>query len=251
MTFAHSEDSHLHSLQVLDQLYKYDDFMLSIKTVLDLGCGLGEDLAWWATRTTKDETPQPLNIQCTGVDLESKLKLTRKYNNVFYQSVDFESTILPTSQGFDVLWCHDSFQYAHAPVKTLSNWWHLASPGAMLCLAVPETQRIYRSQLDYYLPSGSYYHYTMVNLIYMLATAGWDCRGGFFRQTPTDPWIHAVVYKSEQEPQDPKTTTWHALSELKLLPESADRSIFAHNYLRQQDLIVPWLDHSLMSMALK
>lgn len=251
MTFAHSEDSHLHSLQVLDQLYKYDDFMLSIKTVLDLGCGLGEDLAWWATRTTKDETPQPLNIQCTGVDLEPKLKLTRKYNNVFYQSSDFEGTITPTPQGFDVLWCHDSFQYAHAPVKTLSNWWHLASPGAMLCLTVPVTQRIYRSQLDYYLPSGCYYHYTMVNLIYMLATSGWDCRSGFFKQAPMDPWIHAVVYKSEQEPQDLKTTTWHNLSELKLLPESADRSIFAHNYLRQQDLIVPWLDHSLMSMALK
>ena len=251
MIFAHSEDSHLHSLQVLNQLYEYDDFMLSIKTVLDLGCGLGEDLAWWATRTTRDETPQPLNIQCTGVDLEPKLKLTRKHNNIFYQSSDFENTITPTPQGFDVLWCHDSFQYAHAPVKTLSNWWHLASPGAMLCLAVPVTQRIHRGQLDYYLPSGCYYHYTMVNLIYMLATAGWDCRGGFFRQAPTDPWIHAVVYKSDQAPQDPKTATWHKLSELNLLPESADRSVFAHNYLRQQDLIVPWLNHSLMSMALK
>ena len=251
MTFAHSEDSHLHSLQVLDQLYKYDDFMLSIKTVLDLGCGVGEDLAWWATRTTRDENPRPLNIQCTGVDLAPKLKLTRKHDNVFYQSSDFESTIAPTPSGFDVLWCHDSFQYAHAPVKTLSNWWHLASPGAMLCLAVPVTQRIHRGQLDYYLPSGCYYHYTMVNLIYMLATAGWDCRSGFFKQTPTDPWIHAIVYKSDQEPQDPRTTTWHKLSELKLLPESADHSVFAHNYLRQQDLIVPWLNHSLMSMALK
>ena len=251
MTFAHSEDSHLHSLQVLNQLYQYDDFMLSLKTVLDLGCGQGEDLVWWASRTTKDETPQPLNIQCTGVDLEPNLKLTKKRNNIFYQSSDFESDITPTPQGYDVLWCHDSFQYAQAPVKTLSNWWHLASPGAMLCLAIPVTQRIHRGQLDYYLPSGSYYHYTMVNLIYMLATAGWDCRSGFFKQSPTEPWIHAIVYKSEQEPQDPKTTTWHKLSELKLLPESANRSIFAHNYLRQQDLVVPWLDHSLMSMAVK
>jgi hypothetical protein len=29
------------------------------------------------------------------------------------------------------------------------------------------------------------------------------------------------------------------------------KSIFAHNYLRQQDLVVPWIDHSLMSMAVK
>jgi SAM-dependent methyltransferase len=251
MTFAHPEDSHLHSLQVLDQLYKYDDFMASIKTVLDLGCGAGDDLAWWATRSTRDENPKPLNIQCTGIDLAPELSLTKQHDNVFYQPVDFESTISPTPDGFDVLWCHDSFQYAQAPVKTLSNWWHLASPGAMLYLAVPVTQRIHRGQLDYYLPPGSYYHYTMVSLIHMLATAGWDCRGGFFRQAPLDPWIHAVVYKGAHKPQDPKTTTWHALSELKLLPESADRSVYAHNYLRQQDLVVPWLDHSLMSMALK
>lgn len=251
MTFIHPGDSHRHSLGTLNRLYEYDDFMASIKTVVDLGCGTGDDLAWWATRTTRDEIPQPLNIQCTGVDLTPELSLTKQHSNIFYQSSDFEDTIVPSPQGFDVLWCHDSFQYAHAPVKTLSNWWHLASPGAMLYLAVPVTQRVHRSQLDYYLPAGCYYHHTMVSLIYMLATAGWDCCSGFFIQAPLDPWIHAVVYKSAHEPQDPKTTTWHTLSDLKLLPESADRSIFAHNYLRQQDLVVPWLDHSLMSMALK
>lgn len=251
MMFAHPEDSHLHSLQVLNRLYDYEDFMASIKTVLDLGCGAGDDLAWWATRTTRDETPQPLNIRCTGIDLAPELSLTNRHNNVFYQSGDFEDTIPATPDGFDVLWCHDSFQYAHAPVATLSRWWHLASPGAMLYLAVPVTQRIHRNQLDYYLPSGCYYHYTMVSLIYQLATAGWDCGSGFFKQAPTDPWIHAVVYKSAHEPQNPKATTWHTLSELGLLPKSAMKSIYAHNYLRQQDLVVPWLDHSLMSMAVK
>jgi hypothetical protein len=85
----------------------------------------------------------------------------------------------------------------------------------------------------------------------MLATAGWDCNSGFFKQTPSDPWIHAAVYKSAHAPQDPKSTDWHKLSELKLLPQSADRSVYSHGYLRQQDLIVPWLDHSLMSMAVK
>jgi len=251
MTFVHPGDSHRHSLETLNQLYEYDDFMASIKTVLDLGCGTGDDLEWWATRTTRDEVPQPLNIRCTGVDTASELSVTKRYNNVFYQSVDFEDTIVPPPQGFDVLWCHDSFQYAQAPVATLSKWWHLASPGAMLYLAVPVTQRVHRAQLDYHLPPGCYYHHTMVSLIYMLATAGWDCNTGFFKQAYTDPWIHAVVYKSTHNPQNPKTTSWHELSALDLLPESAKRSVFAHNYLRQQDLVIPWLDHSLMSMALK
>ena len=251
MTFTHPGDSHAHSLETLSQLYQYDDFMASIRTVIDLGCGNGGDLEWWATRTTREDNPQSLNIRCTGVDLASQLALTEQHNNVFYHSGDFENTIPSTPSGFDVLWCHDAFQYAHAPVATLSQWWHLASPGAMLYLGIPTTQRIYRNQLDYHLLSGCYYHHTMVSLIYMLATAGWDCGTGFFKQMPTDSWIHAVVYKSSHKPLDPKTTTWHKLSELELLPRSAAKSIQAHNYLRQQDLVIPWVDHSLMSMAVK
>ena len=86
--------------------------------------------------------------------------------------------------------------------------------------------------------------------MYMLATAGWDCAGGFFKQLPSEPWIHAVVYRSEQAPQLPREVTWHTLAEQNLLPESAVQSIYAHSALRQQDLIVPWIDHSLLSMAI-
>ena len=251
MTFIHPGDSHAHSLETLKQLHQYEDFINSISTVIDLGCGSGEDLEWWATLTTRDENPTPLNIRCTGVDLAAELPMATRYNNVFFQSGDFENPIPSTPSGFDVLWCHNAFQYAHAPVATLSQWWHLASPGAMLYLAIPTTQRIHRNQLDYHLLSGCYYHYTMVSLIYMLATAGWDCGTGFFKQVPNDSWIHAVVYKSSHEPLDPKTTTWHKLSELELLPLSAVKSIQAHNYLRQQDLVIPWIDHSLMSMSVR
>ena len=251
MTFAHPGDSHQHSLETLNQLYRYDDFMLSISTMIDLGCGSGDDLVWWATRTTRDEVSMPLEIRCTGVDLAPDLFITKEHLNVSYQSTDFEDTIVKHPNGFDILWCHDAFQFAQAPVATLSKWWHIASPGAMLYICVPLTQRIHRRQLDYYLSSGNYYHYTMVNLMYMLATAGWDCRSGFFKQTPTDSWLHAVVYKSTHEPMNPKKTTWHDLSALKLLPESADASIYANGYLQQQDLVVPWIDHSLMSMAVR
>jgi SAM-dependent methyltransferase len=248
--FEKTTDSHEHSLQTLNQLYEYDDFMLSISTVVDLGCGLGDDLKWWATRTTRDEVPQPLNIKCTGIDLTEMLPQVKQHRNIAYQQADFEGKIEAPKNGFDILWCHDAFQYAQNPIQTLSNWWNIASPGGMLALTVPITQQIHRRQLAYELPDGCYYHYSMVSLMYMLATAGWDCGAGFFKQTPSEPWIHAVVYKSQHSPLNPKTASWHKLVELGLLSEYAAKSINAHNCLRQQDLVVTWLDHSLLSMAI-
>ena len=249
MTFAHPGDSHQHSLETLNQLYEYDDFMLSIRNMVDFGCGTGEDLAWWATRTTRDDNPEPLNIKCHGIDLHKNSIIASKHKNITYQQGNFEDAIIAPDGGFDVLWCHDAFQYALNPIQTLSNWWHIASPSSMLSLTVPVTQRIHRRQLSYVLPNGYYYHHTMVSLMYMLATAGWDCGAGFFKQTPMEPWIHAVVYKSSQPPQNPRDINWHTLAEQNLLPPSAAKSIYAHSALRQQDLIVPWLDHSLLSMA--
>jgi SAM-dependent methyltransferase len=251
MKFAHPGDSHLHSLDTLNLLYEYDDFMLSIRSVIDLGCGDSNDLVWWATRTTRDDAPLPLNIQCTGVDINDSIPRLNTYPNINYQITDFESQIDPFPKGYDILWCHDSFQYATNPLQTLKNWWHLASPGGMLYICVPITQQLYHRQLDYSLASGAYYHHTVVSLIYMLATCGWDCRSGFFKQTLSDPFIHLAVYKSEHQPMDPKVTSWYALSELQLLPESADQSVLANGYLKQTDLVVPWLDHSLTSMTIK
>jgi len=249
MKFVHPGDSHRHSLQVLNALYEYDDFMESIATVADLGCGSGEDLEWWATRTTRDDNPQPLNIQCQGIDIIENLPVAKKHANTTYQRTDFEGKIHAPKKGFDILWCHDAFQYCVNPLQTLSNWWHIASDGGMLAISVPQTVLTHRRQLAYYLDTGCLYHHTMVSLIHMLAMSGWDCRSGFFLQRSADPWIHAIVYKSSHEPQDPKITTWHDLSALELLPESADRSIYAHGHLRQHDLIVPWIDKSLASMA--
>jgi SAM-dependent methyltransferase len=237
------------SLGVLNALYEYDDFMESIRNLVDLGCGTGEDLAWWATRTTRSDSPQPLNIKCVGVDTVEQLPMVHKYANVTYQRNNFEGEVHPSRDGFDVLWCHDAFQYCLDPVGTLGRWKQIASPGAMLVISVPETMTILRNQATFHLPSGVFYHYTLVNLIYMLAVNGWDCRSGFFQKLPQDPWIRAVVYKSDYQPEHPTRLSWYDLVDLKLLPETADKSILAHGYLQQQDLVVPWLDQNLTWMG--
>ena len=240
------EDSNTHSLEVLSAIEVYDEFMESIKTLVDLGCGNGQDLEWWATRETSDDNPQPLNINCIGVDLLDQLPVGRQYNNITYQRTDFESTIhTPDPDKFDVLWCHNAFQYVVEPLKTLRHWRTIASENAMLILSIPQTTNIEHNKLSVEQESGVYYHYTMTNLLHMLAITGWDCRGGYFQKRLGDPWITAVVYKSDKDLLDPKTTTWYDLVEAQLLPESADNSINEHGYLREQDLILEWLDHSL------
>jgi SAM-dependent methyltransferase len=248
--FSVPEQNSRPSLDILNALQEYDEFMESIDTLVDLGCGTGADTEWWATRTTREDVPKPLDIKCTGVDRVDQAFAPRQHKNVSYQQADFEKTIsTPADKKFDVLWCHDAFQYCIDPIGTLARWRDITNNGGMLAIAVPTSITVHHRQLAYTQQSGCYYHHTVVSLIHMLALTGWDCAAGFFLQKPNDPWIRAVVYKSEQEPLDPKTANWHQLRELKLLPESAAESVNAHNCLRQQDLVLPWLDRSLTWMG--
>lgn len=237
------------SLDILNALYQYDDFMSSVETLIDLGCGTGQDLEWWASATTRDDEAEPLNIKCVGVDRFESLPVARKYANIVYQQSDFEKKITVLKKGFDVLWCVDAFQYAINPIGTLASWRDISTEGAMLVISIPQTVNVKQRQLAYHLQSGCYYHHTLVSLIHMLALAGWDCASGFFQQRSNDEWITAVVYKSDQSPRDPARTTWYDLADSGLLPGSACASIQAHGYLRQQDLVLPWLDKSYTVMA--
>jgi len=248
--FSNPDQSHQHSLRTLNALYEYDDFMMSIRTLIDMGCGSGQDLEWWATRTTRDEDSRPLNIKCTGTDLASELTLAHRYRNMQYQPWDFETS--PTvfnKKKFDIVWCHDAFQYVINPFTTLSNWYDLMAPGGMMVLILPQNTNVeFNVQLfdqhDYV-----YHNWTMVSLIHILALSGFDCKGGFFLKEPNDPWLHAVVYKSQIKPLDPRTTRWYDLADKDLLPVTAVDSIQRHGYLRQQDLVLPWLDRSLRTLV--
>lgn len=244
--FSSADDSHIHSLQILDMLFRYDDFMESVDRVADLGCGKeGLDMLWWATRTTRGDEQIPLEIKCTGFDIIDKLSC--KHQSISYQKQDIEQ-LKSTKKPYDILWCHDTFQYLLNPLECLKNWRNIAAEDAMLVLSIPQTTNVIFNKSEFNIPSGHYYHYTMTNLLYMLAVNGWDCLNGFFLKEETDVWINAVVYKSNIEPMDPRTTSWYDLADTGLLPETAVRSILNHGHIRQSDLIVPWLDKSTIWM---
>jgi SAM-dependent methyltransferase len=244
--FHNDAQSHEHARKTLDMFYEFDDFMESIGTLCDLGCGSGLDLEWWATCATRDETPRPLNIRCTGIDLVPRPAAIDRCRGARYLQCDIEGPLDFSKRPFDVLWCHDTFQYLLNPLQTLRQWRSITADNGMLCIVVPQTTNLEFNIQAFDQPSGVYYHWTLVSLIHALAVSGWDCAAGFFRKLPDDPWLHAVVYRSDQEPRDPRTTSWYELGEAGLLPESAARSVLKHGYLRQRDLTLPWMDKSFM-----
>lgn len=244
MMFTSPQASHAHSLRTLNLFYEYDDFMASLSTVADMGCGQGLDLEWWVTRTTRDELATPLGIKCIGIDLPDNMSMAQRYKNITYHQHDFEKPV-PLPHKIDLIWCHDAFQYAINPIQTLTNWYNMTTEGAMLCLIVPQTTNLEFNHQAFDQQDYCYYNWTMVSLIHILTICGWDCSSGFFLKEPDDPWLHAIVYKSTHKPMDPRTTRWYHIAEKDLLPKSAKDSVMKHGYLRQRDLLLPWLDRSL------
>jgi hypothetical protein len=121
----------------------------------------------------------------------------------------------------------------------------MMNANGMLVLILPQYTNIEYNTQAFDQRDHVYYNWTLVSLMHALAVSGFDCRDGFFLKQSDDPWLHAIVYRSEHLPQDPRTTTWLDLAELDLLPESAVQSYQRHGQVRQRDLVLPWLDRAL------
>lgn len=231
-----------HSLKVLGQLREYDSFLDSLKTIADMGCGSGEDIVWWATLESRDDPSVPYNYRCYAVDRDaSKLAQIPDIPNIIKINGDFTRPSLPRSD-VDLMWSHDSLQYSHNPIETLKGWHSQMNTNGMLVLSIPQHSGVEYNRYYSRTYSGCFYHYTPTNLIYMLAVNGFDCRDAYLLKEFNDPWIHMAVYKSDIAPMDPATTSWITLIETGLLHPTMVNSINAYGYLRQEDIVMPWLD---------
>tara|TARA_R110000803_G_scaffold186043_1_gene248482 strand:+ start:198 stop:461 length:264 start_codon:yes stop_codon:yes gene_type:complete len=81
--------------------------------------------------------------------------------------------------------------------------------------------------------------------MYMLAMNGFDCADGFMKHDFYNNWLYAAVYKSEHKPVEPALATWHDMAEKNLIPQTAIDSINKYNCVRQEDLVLKWVDSSL------
>jgi SAM-dependent methyltransferase len=231
-----------HSQSVLAEIRNYDAFLDSLKTIADMGCGTGEDIAWWATLTTRDDPPKPYNFNCFAVEKnESKLAQVPDLPNLHKLNKDFNSyPLIPVS--VDLMWAHDSLQYSQNPLETLKVWNRSMTVNGMLVISVPQSNGVEYNRYYSRTYEHCFYNYTPTTLIYMLAVNGFDCRDAYLLKRFQDPWIQMAVYKSDVEPMDPATTSWQDLIDKNLLHPTIVNSIRKHGHIRQEEIVMPWLD---------
>lgn len=249
--FNNEHQSHEHSLEVLNLVNRYEDFMNSIGSVADMGCGTGADIVWWAnaeyTETSEDaqgniyETVRKRNYKCFAVDKNiSQIDKNTLPANVNVISSDFERRSLPIP--VDMIWCHNSFQYAVNPLATLKLWNEQMNENGMLYICIPYQSTYQNNRLVLRSNSFNYYNHNFLSMVYMLAVNGFDCRDAYFLKRRENPWLHMAVYKSHQAPMDPAQTSWYDLAERNLINDSMKNSLNRYGYIKQEDILYAWLD---------
>jgi hypothetical protein len=159
---------------------------------------------------------------------------------------DFETRVVP--RNVDLIWAHDSFQYARDPFKCLNTWKSTLNVNGMLLMTIPQTTYLYNNRLVVVNYSQEYYSYNILNMMYMLAVSGFDCRDAYFYRKENSPWLYIGVYAGEHGPLT-QDATWYDLADRNLINDSVINSVSKYGYARLEDVVVSWFDKNLYQIT--
>ena len=128
------EQSHIHAINTLKILNRYQSYMDNIKNITDMGCGIGLDAFWFANLTKEDNTQR--NIKVNALDINLDPARLPSHPNIKYYKEDFNRTSIPIETQ-DLIWAHNSLQYSLSPLHTLMHWWALLKNDGMLFITIP------------------------------------------------------------------------------------------------------------------
>tara|TARA_B110001454_G_C12686401_1_gene420366 strand:+ start:197 stop:967 length:771 start_codon:yes stop_codon:yes gene_type:complete len=242
----------LHARKFLEQIYQHPELMESIGTVLDIDCSVGTDSEWWATRPNYDEkNPKRLDIDVTGIsridEISQEIKELDHINYIQASSSEFWKDL--KARKYDVVWCHavlHKFTNFYDVLKEINI---LQEPDGMLCITVPKIHNIFYNEPDYRLYADCHTDINIVNLIYGLALAGYDCRDAYFMQEKNSNLINAVVYKNSNNTYDLDEVTPYDLMEMDRLPGSMVIQLNKFGYISNKNLYLSWLDGTLVDYS--
>ena len=233
--------SHQHSRAVMDLIVEHDDFLDSVTTVADFGCGAGFDIQWWANLHDREDPPKPRNFLCYAVDNNDQAWGVDPHDRITFIKGDFENKLL--SRKVDILWCHDAFQYATDPLNTLRVFNQQMDVNGMLYICIPMMINSFNNRWKMEGRSFELYNHTPLSMIYMLGLSGFDTRNAYMFKGPSDPWLHIAIHKNDERFFDPKVMGWHDLANEGLLHDSVMESISRNGYPIHSEIVYPWLDH--------
>lgn len=195
-------------------------------------------------RGNMHETVRKRNIKCYAVDKDISQLSPTVSSSIIRLEGDFEKKRILTSN-VDMIWCHNAFQYAISPVNTLRLFSEQMVENGMLYIGLPYQTNYQYNRLVHRNHNLVYYNHNFLTMVYMLAVNGFDCRDAYFLKKREDPWLHAVVYKSDVAPMDPASTTWYDLIDRGLVNESMASCMQKYGHMRQEELFYAWLDKNL------
>lgn len=236
--------------EVLGTLINHEDYMSQLEVIADMGSGAGHHSLWWAEQQLS-KMNKTRSYTVLAVDDVIAMDNRNRRSNIKQIRKDWNDTGIQSNK-VDLIWCHDSFHLSVDPFATLRHWNQVMSENGMLLISLKQNAYIddlSRWQVE--LQHSCYYSWTMTMLIRMLATSGFDCREGFLRQRRHDPYMWAAVYKSKHAPMDRRTTSWYDLLDKKLTPVTIDQCIMKLGYVKQEHLILEWLDHQRYDLAVE
>jgi len=243
------EQSHIHSVNTLKILNRYQSYVDNIKNVCDMGCGIGLDAFWFANLMKDDDTHRNINVNAVDINLDTTRLLS--HPNIKYHHADFNNTSIVASTQ-DLIWAHSSLQYSLSPFVTLMHWWDLLKDDGMLLITVPYNFSIYNNKeilnVNSTYSNGCYFNWTMGNLILILAASGFDCRFGHFKIDKESNYLQAAVYKLTEKP-DPYMN-WYDMCDQKMLPVTVENSIRQNGNFNDIDIVVEWIDRTQYMLSI-
>lgn len=237
--FESDQASHLHSLQTIQLIEKYESYLMGIRTIYDMGCGSGKDAQYFLSmKYPSNGIMTPYQFKVVGIDVND---VNVRHNDPRLTFIKYDFEEYDNGLNADMIWSHDSFRFAIDPLKTLRNWWKILNLNGMLAIITPQTTNIHHGKPVNRTYPSNFYHYTITNLIYMLAVSGFDLRDNRFWKEPNDPWLHLIAYKGDFEPfQNPRVVTWYQL--LDRLPDRWVGEVKKTGYLKEEVLQTHWIN---------